>query len=583
MSRRSVTLVLSFTVLAAHAQQGIEGRLLDAGNRAPLPYASIVVKGAPAGTVTNAEGRFRIVAQEHDTLLFSYLGFRPKALTGADVLHGPDILLEPATTQLAELDVVGRSTAEHRLLIRAAKILERTRPYTSKVYYELGTHAKEYPVEAIECFYNATIHGADIEALDLKNGRIAVAPEEGRYVMNLNTSKGFMLLHPTDRSSAFPGTPLQYRSVKALREHYDITLVSIVGSDPPLHRIRFEPRIADGSHFSGTAWVEPKEAIIHRLELRCDTCNRHPFLPYDPQGTLSDVAIRYALEWSGDAGSWSMDRIELDYALTFRDRPDDPRMALRSGLGDRRMRTRGVMHFFDHDRPFILPVFHYDTEQMDYRKILALPFDSVFWREAPLLLPTEQQQRDLDLFARHGMLTGRKALDPNSRTGFFESNMACWSADRRITLKNTRQTPYTAPMRSAVADIERVHLVAQLFLNIDETPEGHRTFTSTVFDGFRSYHDLPEQPFTPVLLNLFFDLCEGERRKLQIALEEPGLSLPRIRALHAAAVRNMERTTDLFLRETHLGTDERALQRWNDRVQREVGIDNLRMFGLKVE
>lgn len=561
------------------AQVAVEGLCVDAQDGSPIVHA--LIKGTATSTLTNDDGRFRMVlAHEQDTLVIASLGYRTRRLTAAQVRASGVVQLEPTMKALPELSVTGRDETLLRLLVRAAKRLERGDRYRSKVHYTLSTRSREQPVEAIECFYNATIQGADLEALDLKNGRIAVAPEQGRSVMNLNTSKGFMLLRPTDRKSAFAATPLQYRSPKALRERFDITLTAILGKDPELHHIRFEPRIRDGSSFAGELWVDPADATIRRLVLRCDSCTVHPFLPLDPQGELRDVAIQYALEWTGHSDRWVLDHIELDYALTFRDGASDPRLAMRTGLGDRRMSTHGVLYFFDHDRPFLLPLFRYDTEQMDYRKILALPFDSAFWQHAPALLPTEQQQQDLAFFQRHGLLTGRTALDPNGRTGLFESNMAIWSPDRRITLKNALQRAPASPARGTVADIDRMHLEAQLFLNIDPTDSGYRTFSATVFDGFRSSYDLPEQPYSACFLNLFFDLCEVERRHMQAQLNGPGLSLERIRTIHQQAVRRMERTTQEFIRSTHLGADERRLKEWNERVQRELGIDNRKLFGL---
>src|SRR5690606_18607097 len=111
-----------------------------------------------------------------------------------------------------------------------------------KVYFELETHTAELPVEGIECFYNGSFNGANIEALDLKQGRIGLLLDKNRYVVNSNTSRGFMLLHPAERNSAFPATPLQYRSRKGLRRAFELTVLSITHDPDELYHVRFIPK-----------------------------------------------------------------------------------------------------------------------------------------------------------------------------------------------------------------------------------------------------------------------------------------------------------------------------------------------------
>ena len=65
---------------------------------------------------------------------------------------------------------------------------------------------------------------------------------------------------------------------------------------------------------------------------------------------------------------------------------------------------------------------------------------------------------------------------------------------------------------------------------------------------------------------------------MQVALEAPGLSLDRIRAIHAEAETAMERNTSAFLKDTHYGADQQAMKHWNDLVRRELGVDNFKIF-----
>lgn len=147
-------------------------------------------------------------------------------------------------------------------------------------------------------------------------------------------------------------------------------------------------------------------------------------------------------------------------------------------------------------------------------------------------------------------------------------------------LDSAATAPPTANAEGATATASQLHLVVQLYLNVDHTPEGYRTFSATVFDGFRSYCHLADKRKADLLLNLFFDLCEIERKRMQAALDVPGLTLDRIRAIHADAEHAMDQRTGTFLKETHYGADHEAMKRWNDRVRQQLGVDNLKIFGV---
>lgn len=54
----------------------IYGAVLDAESIAPVPYASVYVKGKPKGVVTDSTGAFVLTAIKSDTLQFSAVGFK---------------------------------------------------------------------------------------------------------------------------------------------------------------------------------------------------------------------------------------------------------------------------------------------------------------------------------------------------------------------------------------------------------------------------------------------------------------------------------------------------------------------------
>src|SRR5690554_1531540 len=55
----------------------ITGQVSDANG--PLAGANVLIKGTAQGTITNLEGNYSLRANANDTLIFTYLGYVPKA------------------------------------------------------------------------------------------------------------------------------------------------------------------------------------------------------------------------------------------------------------------------------------------------------------------------------------------------------------------------------------------------------------------------------------------------------------------------------------------------------------------------
>ncbi|MGV9012757.1 MAG: carboxypeptidase-like regulatory domain-containing protein [Flavobacteriales bacterium] len=586
--RPIVGLLFMLLAITVFGQRPFGSRVVDAASLEPLPYASVVCLRTGESVITNAEGVFRMAeVLDADTLVISYLGYQRFQTIVATMHQLPEARLLPLRTELSAVQVVGRSNAVYDLVIASGKQLRQIGKYEGKVYFELETRTAERTVEGIECFYNGSFNGANIEALDLKQGRIGLLPDKNRFVVNLNTSRGFMLLHPAERNSAFPATPLQYRSRKALRRDFELTVLSITHDPDELYHVRFTPKDSGGTFFQGELWIDARTAVVRSLQLDCDSCTRHPFQAMVPGDELHGLELHYRQTYVPWQGRSILSTIEMEYALTYHGSPGDPRLAARAEdlATDRHIRTKGILHLYAPDVQFILPLFRYDAGEMDYRKILSMPYDSAFWAEAPGLVPTERQLQDQALFAKEGLLVGNNSkLERSGRNGrgFFESNYAFWSEEQRIGLKGTMaEAAYVPPVAmSTEVTADQVHLVVQLFLNIDRAETGYRTFSATVFDGFSSYCHLADKHQADLLLNIFFDLCEIERRSMQAALTLPGLSIERIRSIHADAEKAMEHTTARFLKETRYGTDAEKLARWNGRVVSELGVDNFALFGI---
>ncbi len=71
-------LLLAFFSIAQAQNRTISGRLVSQDDGSPLPGVNIVIKGTTTGTVTDANGNYSIEAPIGSTLVFSFIGLKPR-------------------------------------------------------------------------------------------------------------------------------------------------------------------------------------------------------------------------------------------------------------------------------------------------------------------------------------------------------------------------------------------------------------------------------------------------------------------------------------------------------------------------
>ena len=87
------------------------GVVLNERDMSPLPNATCRL-GEGKGTATGEDGRFRIRLERGDTVVFTYVGFRPCTVVVPDTLFGNEyivgVFMSPDTLQLSEALVMRR-------------------------------------------------------------------------------------------------------------------------------------------------------------------------------------------------------------------------------------------------------------------------------------------------------------------------------------------------------------------------------------------------------------------------------------------------------------------------------------------
>lgn len=95
-----------------YAQKGkLEGKIFDASDNQPVPFANVVIKGSTNGTVTDLDGNFKFENLEpgYINLQITYIGYKPE--TSVDIFISNsnkayiEIGLSPSSLQIADVEV----------------------------------------------------------------------------------------------------------------------------------------------------------------------------------------------------------------------------------------------------------------------------------------------------------------------------------------------------------------------------------------------------------------------------------------------------------------------------------------------
>lgn len=115
--------VLFCSTVSVFAQKTISGKITDSKTGAPLPGASIKIKGSTIGTITNSEGLFTIESDKTVSLEITGAGFLP---TTINVSPGQNINvdLDADSKKLSEVIVtaLGITRSKNTLPFSAQKV-----------------------------------------------------------------------------------------------------------------------------------------------------------------------------------------------------------------------------------------------------------------------------------------------------------------------------------------------------------------------------------------------------------------------------------------------------------------------------
>lgn len=564
-------LLLLFLLISQYSQAqlvSVQGIVKDAKDKTALSFCSVAIKGTGKGTLTNEDGGFTItVDTQKDTLAFYYLGYKKKDVPASAIQENGEVLLKEIVNNLQEVTIRYDEERLYNILLTCKKQLEERKAINSKAYYQLETKINNDPVEMLECYYNARVKGSTIQQLLYKNGRVGLSKYDGKYFASMNTSRAIQYLDLTHESPFLPDIPLQQNKEKMMAEY---TLRQLP-SDETTHHIEFIPKKNKRAQFKGDIWIDKESSAILKIEMSCDSAAIHPFKA-DGLDKLGYVSMFIKHTYQAEDGPGPLQHIDFSYQFDYIDKYKTDKKVVAKPA--KRARTKGVVYFYDFKRPFIAPYYKYDTKEEDYEKIAMLPYNASFWENAEGLMHTEEQQRSLEFLASNGQLMNFKSRNTAGERiayrDFVEVNSLLWSDTTRIFLTRERD-----PMQQT----KPYQLQAQIYMDLVLDGDSVRHFSVSVFDVKNTYFSTLGDKVN-CLVNVYFDIFEIERLKMEDKLEGRQYTVEEIDEIYKRTAKNAERIGARFLEEVERGQNEEAMKKWNQYVFENLEIDNMKTFKL---
>lgn len=186
--RKNFFLLLGLLVtLTSWSQVYVEGQVLDAETREPLPFVNVTYNGLKAGTIADIDGYFRLQTEGSLQFLdFSYIGYDKKRVPIQGTPKKPlRVLLKSSDITLMEATVFPGENPALRIIRNASAARETNDPL------ELDAFAYES--------YNKLIFTLDADSLSVTDSTGAIDSSNFELKKFFNRSHLFMMESATER------------------------------------------------------------------------------------------------------------------------------------------------------------------------------------------------------------------------------------------------------------------------------------------------------------------------------------------------------------------------------------------------
>lgn len=546
----------------------IQGKLIDADSKKPIPFAKLYNHDLKQGTLTNFEGFFKLaVRSDADSITVSSIGYQTQVLLYDRRLPNQMIALTESVQLEEEVVILPKDISYLYELVDDCRRKAPKTPIKGKAVYELKSYMDSIQTELVEAYFNYASQGYDLTDYELKAGRLALRAANGRTFMSTESSKAISFFKTGTENAYFPYSPAELNQRKMAKSFYlKLEKKYLDENLDSIYVIDFQPKDSLGNYFKGSIWVNKSKLYFLKINTSCQECKSHPFLPIFATDSLRRVQMNITKTFRPYGNTSLFNHVDFNYSIDYVSNHPNGKSE------PYQVQTKAIMYAYDMNNRFESPKISFTPmTHMDYRKIIALPYHLFFWEnnDEYKLSPNK---RENEQFYRY-FHDFRMYQDSNIRAtrasskGIFEAVHIRWSPDRVV------MRDWVEPV--SVAQAENFNLSVKIYMDKSTYGDSTHFLTCTLFDPFESFWKMPMNPQSTCFINMYFDLCEIARREMEKALYQPGSDAD---VLYANYLFLMEKQLALFVRETEKGTVEKEMRKWNEYIVQNIGIDNLGIF-----
>ena len=570
-SKTILTIIwLTLAGSAAIAQERISARVTDIESGESLIFAHVQNLSADKGTVTNQEGYFSIVASRNDSVRISYLGYKSLNSTFGEI-QNQLIELESDENLLQEIRIVSTSKTAFEILKQTQKTLQKnTEPQYGKAYLMINTTVDNEPIEFSQSFYSTIAYQGSLESLKFKSGQSYLSKmKNGRWFFNLDISKAFSMYSILQGNNLFPQNPFEL-SHRKVKKRFNL---KVEESNSAYLRILFEPIEENSEYAKGEIWVHPQDFSLIKLILNGQD-NKTIFLPMGGIDiTNTDYTISYNYKERDDKNRLS--HISINYKTTVTDDSTSSNV-----------RSEAVLHIAKHNDSFFQPTLENASQISDYGLISLIPDTLIFTalKDKNQIALTSYQQANLDALKSeghrfHGQIDGINDI--------LKNNYLNWSPKTRILIDHTKKKLDGRNVKSIEDRISRsnitsdnMNIEASIYLDMTKNNDEMIVETCSLLDMQKSFNHLSPSTLLQVYANIYFDLTEVYRQKLESRIKENSLTQEDILLAYSEINTELSKKQKTLMKAGLNRNNNTALERWNTYILDELGIDNFEKFGL---
>ncbi|MBK9104690.1 MAG: carboxypeptidase-like regulatory domain-containing protein [Saprospiraceae bacterium] len=567
-------IILPLASVSGQASREITGRILNSTTKDPVPYANVYNKTLEKGTISNLDGYFRVPVKDiRDSVMVIYIGYQTQRIA-----LGPQdtytIYLEESVQLLNEIVVRPKDNSYLADLLSRCRNNDSDFRSTAKAYYELKTYKDFHQIELEEGYYNADIQGYALNSLTLKAGRLALQPYENRLFASLESSRAITMMRLMNKSNYFPDNPMNLTKGEIKKHYYlDLDKKYLSNEADSIYVIDYQPKDTFGLFFSGKIWVNASDNRLIKINLKCPACRRHPFIPLFHTDSIANVSFDITMTFSTQDQEMAFNHIDFTYTVDYKSRTREQQKLNYS------IQTEAILYVYDFHHTFYIPSLDMRVSELDdYRKLNAMPYNEFFWAYHDEYKLNDNRNSNELYFNDPESITNRSIFTSNVilKSKLFERPFVTWSNDR-VFFKEISSDTMKGPSLGEV-NADKYNLEVRHFVDINTYHDSTDVLTATIFDPYESYYHLPIDNKANCFINIYFDLCEIERLKLESDIRAALPNMDRVQEVYNQFEDRLEKQKYEYLKAVDRGINEEEMIKWNTYVKANLDIDNIALF-----